>query len=259
MASRNRRNGQQSAGGCFSEHPQSCGNQSENASGDLPAMVAPLADPTPQSIWIDKMRDFQKQWASTVSDIARKHRDVIDKQYQAAIESLDAALRCARSRPTRKNIAGAPSSSAARRSTACARSPKRSFANSRERSPSGRNWPPRPEPKQVRRAGSSDGDAAVSAAGWSGDVPPRLHATIGHTGATAMKIDNKVALVTGAASGIGRAVAELVKRGARTVVLVDRSDVGLRSRRNDQQGGRPRGGRSQGRRHHQRHVSHPGV
>jgi NAD(P)-dependent dehydrogenase (short-subunit alcohol dehydrogenase family) len=41
-----------------------------------------------------------------------------------------------------------------------------------------------------------------------------------------MKIDNKVALVTGAASGIGRAVSsELIKRGARTVVLVDRSDA----------------------------------
>jgi NAD(P)-dependent dehydrogenase (short-subunit alcohol dehydrogenase family) len=41
-----------------------------------------------------------------------------------------------------------------------------------------------------------------------------------------MKIDNKVALVTGAASGIGRAVSsELMKRGARTVVLVDRSDA----------------------------------
>ena len=40
-----------------------------------------------------------------------------------------------------------------------------------------------------------------------------------------MKIDNKVALVTGAASGIGRAVAnELATRGARTIVLVDRSD-----------------------------------
>ncbi len=40
-----------------------------------------------------------------------------------------------------------------------------------------------------------------------------------------MKIESKVALVTGAASGIGQAVAaELVKRGARAVVLVDRSD-----------------------------------
>jgi NAD(P)-dependent dehydrogenase (short-subunit alcohol dehydrogenase family) len=40
-----------------------------------------------------------------------------------------------------------------------------------------------------------------------------------------MRIDGKVAIITGAASGIGAAVArELAKRGARTTVLIDRSD-----------------------------------
>jgi hypothetical protein len=53
--------------------------------------------PAPQSVWIDKIRDFQKQWAGTVSDVARKQREVIDKQYEGAIESLDAALRVAES------------------------------------------------------------------------------------------------------------------------------------------------------------------
>jgi len=48
---------------------------------------------SPQSVAIDKMRDVQRQWATTVSDLARKHRDVMDKQYQAALESLEAALR----------------------------------------------------------------------------------------------------------------------------------------------------------------------
>ena len=49
--------------------------------------------PMPQAPWIDKIRSFQKQWADTVSDLARKHRDTLDRQYQAALESLDAALR----------------------------------------------------------------------------------------------------------------------------------------------------------------------
>lgn len=53
--------------------------------------------PTPQSIWIDKVRDFQKQWSTTVSDMARRHREAIDRQYQAAVESLDSALRVAES------------------------------------------------------------------------------------------------------------------------------------------------------------------
>jgi len=48
---------------------------------------------TPQSALVDKLRDFQKQWANTVSDLARKHRETMERQYQAAIESLDAALR----------------------------------------------------------------------------------------------------------------------------------------------------------------------
>ena len=49
--------------------------------------------PSAQSVWIDKIREFQKQAANTVSELAHKHREVIDKQYESAIESLDAALR----------------------------------------------------------------------------------------------------------------------------------------------------------------------
>lgn len=49
--------------------------------------------PTPQTVWVDKVRDLQKQWTHTISDLARKHRDTVDRQYQAALESLDAALR----------------------------------------------------------------------------------------------------------------------------------------------------------------------
>ena len=49
--------------------------------------------PTPQAAWLDKVRDFQRQFSTTVSDLARKHRDVLDRQYQAALESLEEAMR----------------------------------------------------------------------------------------------------------------------------------------------------------------------
>lgn len=49
--------------------------------------------PSTQSPWADRVHDFQKRWGETVSDLARKHRAVLDRQYQAINESLDAALR----------------------------------------------------------------------------------------------------------------------------------------------------------------------
>lgn len=49
--------------------------------------------PTPQSLWLDKMRDFQKSWTSAVSDLAHKHRDTVNRQYEAALESLEQALK----------------------------------------------------------------------------------------------------------------------------------------------------------------------
>ncbi len=53
--------------------------------------------PSPQSMWLDKMRDFQRQWGNTMSDLARQHRDTLDRQYQAALESLEEALRVSES------------------------------------------------------------------------------------------------------------------------------------------------------------------
>ena len=80
-------------GRCFSEHPQGGRGEPQDAAGDVPAVVPPVAGVDSAIGVVDKVRDFQKQWANTVSDLARKHRDVVDKQYQAALESLDAALR----------------------------------------------------------------------------------------------------------------------------------------------------------------------
>lgn len=48
--------------------------------------------PTPQTAWINQMQGFRRKFTETISDLARKHRDVIERQYQAALESLDAAL-----------------------------------------------------------------------------------------------------------------------------------------------------------------------
>lgn len=53
--------------------------------------------PTPQAVWLDKVRDFQKQWSNTVSDLSRKHHEVVDRQYQSALESLEEALRVSES------------------------------------------------------------------------------------------------------------------------------------------------------------------
>jgi hypothetical protein len=52
---------------------------------------------TPQLMGMDKVREAQKRFSRTVSELVGKRRDVIDKQYQAAAESLDAALEAAQS------------------------------------------------------------------------------------------------------------------------------------------------------------------
>src|SRR5687767_13157331 len=53
--------------------------------------------PQPQSAWLDKTKQFQKDWAKTVKELLKKHRDVFDEQYQLAIDSLDEAFRVVQS------------------------------------------------------------------------------------------------------------------------------------------------------------------
>lgn len=50
------------------------------------------AMPSPQSAMMNRMQQFRSKWVETVSGLARKHREVMDRQYNAAMESLDAAL-----------------------------------------------------------------------------------------------------------------------------------------------------------------------
>ena len=49
--------------------------------------------PSAQGVWMDKVLEFQRQWSNAVSDLAHKHRNTVDRQYQAALEALDEALR----------------------------------------------------------------------------------------------------------------------------------------------------------------------
>jgi DNA anti-recombination protein RmuC len=48
--------------------------------------------PTPQSAWMDKMRQFRTKYVNTISEMAKEHKKVVDAQYTSALESLDAAL-----------------------------------------------------------------------------------------------------------------------------------------------------------------------
>ena len=58
-----------------------------------PGMPGMQGLPSAQSVWMDKLLEFQRQWSNSVSDLAHKHRNTVDRQYQAALESLDEALR----------------------------------------------------------------------------------------------------------------------------------------------------------------------
>lgn len=49
--------------------------------------------PKPKSDLVNQTQEFQKQWADTVSELAHKHREVVDKQFAAAVDSLDQALK----------------------------------------------------------------------------------------------------------------------------------------------------------------------
>ena len=63
--------------------------------------------PTPQSAWVGQMQNFRKQSVGLISDLVRKHREVIDRQYKVAVESLDAALSisdAAKPAPKRRHI-----------------------------------------------------------------------------------------------------------------------------------------------------------
>jgi plasmid replication initiation protein len=53
--------------------------------------------PQPQNAWVERAQKFQKEWAKTVRELLSKHREILDEQYQLAVDSLDEAFRVAQS------------------------------------------------------------------------------------------------------------------------------------------------------------------
>jgi hypothetical protein len=53
--------------------------------------------PQPQNAWVEKAQKFQKEWAKTVKELLTKHREILDEQYQLALDSLEEAFRVAQS------------------------------------------------------------------------------------------------------------------------------------------------------------------
>jgi hypothetical protein len=53
--------------------------------------------PQPQNAWVERAQKFQKEWAKTVKELLSKHREILDEQYQLAVDSLDEAFRLAQS------------------------------------------------------------------------------------------------------------------------------------------------------------------
>ena len=58
--------------------------------------------PQPQDAWRQKAQKFQKDWAKTAKELLDKHREVLDEQYQLAVDSLDEAFRVVQSSDPRE-------------------------------------------------------------------------------------------------------------------------------------------------------------
>jgi hypothetical protein len=49
--------------------------------------------PQPQNAWVERIQKFQKEWANTAKELLAKHREVLDAEYQMAVDSLEEAFR----------------------------------------------------------------------------------------------------------------------------------------------------------------------
>jgi len=53
--------------------------------------------PSSQNDWLERIQKFQQEWAETVTDLAKKHRQALDDQYRVGLESLEEAFHVAES------------------------------------------------------------------------------------------------------------------------------------------------------------------
>lgn len=133
-----------------------------------------------QQLWFDPFREVRQQWAESFAALARNQWSLVERQFDTAIESLDALGKKAPSKRTNGAAAAVAAPVAEAPRAAATVSP---------------SLPKVAEPRENLRKEET------------------------------MNIAQKVAVVTGAASGIGEAVAaDLAKRGARAVLLVDLSE-----------------------------------
>jgi hypothetical protein len=51
----------------------------------------------PQNAWIERVQKFQKEWSKTVKEVLSKHREILDEQYELALDSLEEAFRVGQS------------------------------------------------------------------------------------------------------------------------------------------------------------------
>jgi hypothetical protein len=49
--------------------------------------------PQPQNAWMERIQKFQKDWAGTAKELLARHREVLDAEYQMAVDSLEEAFR----------------------------------------------------------------------------------------------------------------------------------------------------------------------
>jgi hypothetical protein len=56
----------------------------------------------PQNVWVERARKFQAEWAKIVKELLNRHREILDEQYDLALESLDEAFRVAESSDPRE-------------------------------------------------------------------------------------------------------------------------------------------------------------